>query len=99
LGLKSSLIPKEQGKRSRATSAVLIGKGAEPARLMGAVQPIPKRGRDPNPSPLHTTQLDLKEINLIGGALLVPKPAAFHYKPVHRLDRILRAFHLTDQSV
>jgi hypothetical protein len=99
LGLKSSLIPKEQGKRSRATSAVLIGKGAEPARLMGAVQPIPKRGRDPNPSPLHTTQLDLKEINLIGGAVLGPEPTAFHHKPVYRLDRILRAFHLTNQCL
>jgi hypothetical protein len=99
LGLKSSLIPKEQGRRSRAASTVLLGKGAEPARLMGAVQPIPKRCRDANPSPLHTAQLDLKEINLIGGAVLVPEPTAFHHKPACRLDRILRAFHLTDQSV
>ena len=30
-------------------------------------------------APLHTPQLDLKEINLIGGAVLVPEPTAFHH--------------------
>ena len=75
--LKSSLIPKEQAKRSRETSAVLIGQGAQPQSLMSPLQPILKRCRDPNPSPLHPAQLDLKEIHLIGRAVLVPEPTAF----------------------
>jgi hypothetical protein len=55
---------------------------------MSPLQPILKRRRDPNPSPLHPAQLDLKEIHLIGRAVLVPEPTAFHHKPVYRLDRL-----------